>query len=210
MLGSPQYAAARLNFSQGFQGVASFAGPLIASRWFFLGKNATTLDTVQWSLLFPHYLHGASDRHTLQGLSRCCRPWNCTQHHVLVRESSVRMLQYSNLYPSFCHLPEITEEALTEEIQDIKDVDEPFYKQYRCIFGWVAQTCYVYVASLFPDGHRLTPNQRGASWGCLLRGQLLDCFQPESEPLSVEGEHHVFALPGYFYSRTVRSPFLIP
>lgn len=49
VLGTPKYAAARLNFSQGFQGIASFAGPLIASRWFFRGKNATTLDTVQWS-----------------------------------------------------------------------------------------------------------------------------------------------------------------
>lgn len=51
VLGTPRYAAARLNFSQGFQGVASFAGPLIASRWFFRGKNATTLDTVQWVYL---------------------------------------------------------------------------------------------------------------------------------------------------------------
>lgn len=48
ILGSPKYAAARLNFSQGFQGVASFAGPMIASRWFFQGKNANSLDTVQW------------------------------------------------------------------------------------------------------------------------------------------------------------------
>ncbi len=48
VLGSQQYAAARLNFSQGFQGVASFAGPMIASRYFFRGKNASTLDTVQW------------------------------------------------------------------------------------------------------------------------------------------------------------------
>ena len=51
VLGSQKYAAARLNFSQGFQGVASFAGPLIASRWFFLGANANTLDTVQWVYL---------------------------------------------------------------------------------------------------------------------------------------------------------------
>jgi len=48
VLGSPKYAAARLNFSQGFQGVASLTGPLIASRWFFRGANATRLDTVQW------------------------------------------------------------------------------------------------------------------------------------------------------------------
>ena len=51
VLGSEKYAAARLNFSQGFQGVASFAGPMIASRWFFTGKNATSLDTVQWYAL---------------------------------------------------------------------------------------------------------------------------------------------------------------
>jgi fucose permease len=48
VLGSPKYAAARLNFSQGFQGLASFAGPLIASKYFFRGANATSLDTVQW------------------------------------------------------------------------------------------------------------------------------------------------------------------
>lgn len=48
VLGSPKYAAARLAFSQGFQGIATFTGPLIASRWFFLGANATKLATVQW------------------------------------------------------------------------------------------------------------------------------------------------------------------
>lgn len=53
VLGTNKYAAARLNFAQGFQGIASFAGPLIASRWFFTGKNATTLDTVQWCASSP-------------------------------------------------------------------------------------------------------------------------------------------------------------
>ena len=48
VLGSPKYAAARLNFSQGWQGVASFAGPMIASKYFFTGKNADSLYTVQW------------------------------------------------------------------------------------------------------------------------------------------------------------------
>lgn len=51
VLGTPRYAAMRLNISQGFQGVASFAGPLIASSYFFKGKNATTLNTVQWVYL---------------------------------------------------------------------------------------------------------------------------------------------------------------
>lgn len=110
VLGSNKYAAARLNFSQGFQGVASFAGPLIASRWFFFGKNATTLDTVQWVYL------------AVAGLG------------VVL-----------NILFYFCHLPEISEDALAQEMQQ-KGLDDdigPFYKQYRCMFGFVAQMSYV-------------------------------------------------------------------
>ncbi|KAH9055454.1 MFS general substrate transporter [Lactarius vividus] len=112
VLGTPRYAAMRLNISQGFQGIASFAGPLIASTYFFKGKNANTLDTVQWVYL------------SVSGLG------------VLL-----------NVLFYFCDLPEITEEALTRELvatsgEQAADVG-PFYKQYRCIFGFVAQTCYV-------------------------------------------------------------------
>ncbi|KAF8160943.1 major facilitator superfamily domain-containing protein [Crassisporium funariophilum] len=107
VLGTPKYAAGRLNFSQGFQGVASFAGPLIASRWFFLGANATTLDTVQWVYL------------AVAGLGL-----------VL------------NILFYFCDLPEIEEEAVL--LQDIDgSKDESFWKQWRCIFGFIAQTAYV-------------------------------------------------------------------
>ncbi|PFH52032.1 hypothetical protein AMATHDRAFT_74530 [Amanita thiersii Skay4041] len=110
VLGSPKYAAARLNFSQGFQGVASFAGPMIASRYFFLGENATKLDNVQWVYL------------AVAGLG------------IVL-----------NLLFYFCNLPEITEEALSEEIRGagISADVEPFWKQYRCIFGFIAQTTYV-------------------------------------------------------------------
>ncbi|KAF9445908.1 MFS general substrate transporter [Macrolepiota fuliginosa MF-IS2] len=110
VLGSPKYAAARLNFSQGFQGVASFAGPLIASRWFFRGANANRLDTVQWVYL------------AVAGLG------------VVL-----------NVMFYFCDLPEITEEALAAEIHEvgIHDDEKSFWKQYRCIFGFVAQTAYV-------------------------------------------------------------------
>ncbi|KAG7449792.1 MFS general substrate transporter, partial [Guyanagaster necrorhizus] len=109
VLGTPRYAAARLNLSQGFQGVASFAGPLIASRWFFTGANATTLDTVQWVYL------------AVAGLG------------VVL-----------NILFYFCDLPEITEDALSQEIHEagITVDDQPFWKQWRCIFGFVAQTCY--------------------------------------------------------------------
>ncbi|KAI0358398.1 MFS general substrate transporter [Trametes cingulata] len=110
VLGSPKYAAARLNFSQGFQGVASFAGPMIASRWFFQGKNSTSLDTVQWVYL------------AVAGLGL-----------VL------------NILFYFCTLPEITQDALAQEMHEVGMTNDkdPFWKQYRCIFGWVAQTAYV-------------------------------------------------------------------
>ncbi|KAM5532845.1 hypothetical protein V8D89_013486 [Ganoderma adspersum] len=110
ILGSPKYAAARLNFSQGFQGVASFAGPMIASRWFFQGKNANSLDTVQWVYL------------AVAGLGL-----------VL------------NILFYFCTLPEITGDALAQEMREagLTNDEEPFLKQYHCIFGWAAQTAYV-------------------------------------------------------------------
>jgi len=54
---------------------------------------------------------------------------------------------------SFCDLPEITEEALTRELAVANGAAAaevgPFSKQYRCILGFVAQTCYVYVHLLF-------------------------------------------------------------
>jgi FHS family L-fucose permease-like MFS transporter len=106
VLGSQKYAAARLNFSQGFQGVASFAGPLIAARWFFSGANANTLDTVQWVYLA-----------------------------VAVLGLVLNILFY------FCNLPEIAEEVTSHDLVDQKV--EPFWKQWRCIFGFIAQTGYV-------------------------------------------------------------------
>lgn len=46
---------------------------------------------------------------------------------------------------SFCHLPEISEEALIKEMDNKGLTPEvgPFYKQYRCIFGFIAQMSYV-------------------------------------------------------------------
>lgn len=116
VLGSPKYAAARLNFSQGFQGIASFTGPLIASRWFFSGENATKLDTVQWVYL------------AVAGLG------------VVL-----------NILFYFCDLPEIVDGAIMnretinrEATKSGSDTElESFWKQWRCIFGFFAQTAYV-------------------------------------------------------------------
>lgn len=108
VLGSPQWAAARLNFSQGFQGVASFTGPLIAARWFFNGANAHSLHTVQYVYLAVACL----------GLAL-------------------------NAMFYFCPLPEITESAIVKEQEELGIETGPFYKQYHCIFGFVAQMAYV-------------------------------------------------------------------
>lgn len=44
-------AAFRLQLSQSFNGIASFAGPFIASKYFFSGGNANNLTNVQWVYL---------------------------------------------------------------------------------------------------------------------------------------------------------------
>lgn len=146
VLGTPKYAAARLNFSQGFQGIASFAGPMIASRWFFTGANATSLDTVQW---------------------------------VYLAVACFGLLL--NILFFFCPLPEITEDALSEELQlaGISQDDKPFWKQWHCIFGWVAQTGYVgaqvAVASFVVN--YLTDPLQGSSYDDATASQLFSYCQ---------------------------------
>ena len=51
VLGDPKTASFRLNFSQSFNGVGSFVGPLIASNAFFSGSNTTSLTSVQYVYL---------------------------------------------------------------------------------------------------------------------------------------------------------------
>ncbi|BEI79894.1 hypothetical protein CcaverHIS002_0104230 [Cutaneotrichosporon cavernicola] len=51
LLGPPRYAALRLTLAQGFNGIATVIGPIIASHAFFKGENATQLGTVQYVYL---------------------------------------------------------------------------------------------------------------------------------------------------------------
>ncbi|OLN81307.1 L-fucose permease [Colletotrichum chlorophyti] len=51
VIGKPESASARLQFCQSWNGVASFIGPLIASKFFFEGKNAHSLTNVQFVYL---------------------------------------------------------------------------------------------------------------------------------------------------------------
>jgi MFS transporter, FHS family, L-fucose permease len=51
VLGDPKTASLRLNFSQSFNGVGSFVGPLIASHAFFSADNKDNLNSVQYVYL---------------------------------------------------------------------------------------------------------------------------------------------------------------
>ncbi|WVQ81340.1 hypothetical protein IAT38_003463 [Cryptococcus sp. DSM 104549] len=51
VLGPPSYAAMRLTLAQGFNGIATVIGPIIAAHTFFNGANQYSLDTVQYVYL---------------------------------------------------------------------------------------------------------------------------------------------------------------
>jgi len=51
VIGDPRTASPRLQFCQAWNGVASFIGPLIASKAFFSGKNSDNLTNVQFVYL---------------------------------------------------------------------------------------------------------------------------------------------------------------
>ncbi|KAM0546279.1 hypothetical protein ACHAPJ_010963 [Fusarium lateritium] len=51
VIGKPESASARLQFCQSWNGVASFIGPLIASKYFFSGENSDNLTNVQFVYL---------------------------------------------------------------------------------------------------------------------------------------------------------------
>lgn len=51
VIGNPASASARLQFCQSWNGVASFIGPLIASKFFFSGEHADSLNSVQYVYL---------------------------------------------------------------------------------------------------------------------------------------------------------------
>jgi len=51
IIGDPASASIRLQFCQSWNGVASFVGPLIASKFFFSGANANNLTNVQYVYL---------------------------------------------------------------------------------------------------------------------------------------------------------------
>ncbi|OZJ02266.1 hypothetical protein BZG36_04701 [Bifiguratus adelaidae] len=117
VIGSPEWASFRLQFCQSFNGVASFAGPFIASKYFFSDGNADNLTNVQWVYLA-----------------------------VACVGAALAVIFY------FFPLPEVSEASLAEQADKHAHEDgqnspsraeEPFHKQQRLIYGFIAQFMYV-------------------------------------------------------------------
>jgi len=116
VIGDPASASARLQFCQSWNGVASFIGPLIASKFFFTGKNAGNLVNVQFV-----YLAVACAGVAIAVLFLVTK----------LPEVSEEMLNSSTV-----------ENFATDEFGN--EIGQgPIYKQYNMIFGFIAQFCYV-------------------------------------------------------------------
>lgn len=115
VIGSPATASARLQFCQSWNGVASFVGPLIASKYFFSGANANNLTNVQYVYLAV----------SCAGVAIAC------------------LFAFSKLpeVPETERANSILEESLDSNGDDV--AQGPIYKQYNMIFAFIAQFCYV-------------------------------------------------------------------
>ncbi|KAM3086302.1 hypothetical protein ACMFMG_000438 [Clarireedia jacksonii] len=117
VIGDPASASARLQFCQSWNGVASFIGPLIASKFFFSGANAHNLTNVQFV-----YLAVACAGAAIAVLFLISK----------LPEVSEEMLSSSTKEENF---------ALDEFGNEIGQ--GPLRKQYNMIFAFIAQFCYV-------------------------------------------------------------------
>jgi FHS family L-fucose permease-like MFS transporter len=121
VIGDPALASARLQFCQSWNGIASFIGPLIASKAFFSGENANNLTNVQYVYLAV----------ALAGVA-------VGVMFVLVKMPEVQ--EETNRRGS------IVDDSTIELGVDANGRiigDGPLYKQYNMIFGFIAQFCYV-------------------------------------------------------------------
>ncbi|TQN67202.1 Glucose/galactose transporter [Colletotrichum shisoi] len=115
VIGKPETASARLQFCQSWNGVASFIGPLIASKFFFEGDNANSLTNVQYVYLAV----------------------SCAGVAVAVLFFFARLPEVSEESLEESSGPASTD-ALGEPVGH-----GPIYKQYNLIFAFIAQFCYV-------------------------------------------------------------------
>jgi MFS transporter, FHS family, L-fucose permease len=121
VIGDPASASARLQFCQSWNGVASFVGPLIASKAFFSGSGADSLVNVQYVYLAVACAGAAVG--IMFFFSKLPE----------VKEEAVRRGSV------------ITETTLELGVDQYGNVigDGPLYKQYNMICGFIAQFCYV-------------------------------------------------------------------
>ncbi|OBT53385.1 hypothetical protein VE04_06772, partial [Pseudogymnoascus sp. 24MN13] len=116
VIGDPASASSRLQFCQAWNGVASFIGPLIASKFFFTGANANNLTNVQYVYLAV----------SCAGIAVA----------VLFAFSKLPEVPESDLQGS-----NIETSAVDEFGNPIGQ--GPIYKEYNMIFAFIAQFCYV-------------------------------------------------------------------
>lgn len=116
VIGSPQMASARLQFCQSWNGVASFIGPLIASKFFFTGTNQNNLTNVQFVYLA-----------------------------VACAGVAIAVLFIFSKLPEVSESAMRSNSIVAAEIDQFgNEVEQgPIYKQYNMIFAFIAQFCYV-------------------------------------------------------------------
>lgn len=114
VIGNPASASARLQFCQSWNGVASFIGPLIASKVFFSGEGSSDLTSVQYV-----YLAVA-----------------CAGAAVAVLFFFARLPEVSEA------VVEGTSTADNPDADEGVG-SGPLYRQYNMIFAFAAQFCYV-------------------------------------------------------------------
>ena len=119
VIGDPALASARLQFCQSWNGVASFIGPLVASKAFFTGANANNLVNVQYVYLAVSCAGAAVA--VLFFFAKLPE----------VKEEAVRKGSV---------VQESTLELGVDQYGHIIG-DAPLYKQYNMICGFIAQFC---------------------------------------------------------------------
>jgi len=121
VIGHPATASARLQFCQSWNGVASFVGPLIASKAFFSGENQNSLVNVQYV-----YLAVA-----------------CAGAAVAVLFIFSKLPEVAESAVRSASIVADDSEALAVDQYGNIIKDKPLYKEYNMIFGFIAQFCYV-------------------------------------------------------------------
>jgi FHS family L-fucose permease-like MFS transporter len=122
VIGHPATASARLQFCQSWNGVASFIGPLIASKAFFSGGNDDNLTNVQYV-----YLAVACAGAAVAVLFVFAKLPEVAEEAVGRAASIVGG----------------DSEGLAVDQYGNTVQDRPIYKEWNMIFGFIAQFCYV-------------------------------------------------------------------